>query len=281
MAKGETKAKPDDPSMVVHNIPLDAIIIGKQMIRADANDEEIAELAADIAARGLMQPVGVVALPDGTFQLLWGSRRLAAHRRLRRQTIAARICPATMAEDIVGTAAAENLMRRDLTLEEEISAIRGLTREGKSPDQISSLVGKSRSWVNRRLAFDSLPPGLRDPVLSGDLPIGHAEALALVEDPGTQNYLVTHCLQHRPSLTSLRATIEAIASSPAFVEAIEAGANAAQSPGTQQTARLDCYTCDEPTPIPELVVIRCCANCAAAVRGAVTKAGTTDATEHN
>jgi ParB/RepB/Spo0J family partition protein len=263
--------------MLVASIPLTAITIGVQMIRHDDNDDDITELAADIAARGLMQPIGVAPVADGTFQLLWGSRRLAAHRKLRAPTIAARICAGTMAEEIVSTAARENLLRRDLTLREEIDAVRGFANEGRSANQISDLVGKSRDWVNRRLAFDALPANVREYVLSGDLPLGHGEVLALIEDPGTQQYLLTHCLQHRPSLVSLRATAQAIEASPAFVEAIEAGTTAAQPSLTTPTARLDCYACDDATPVTELVVIRCCAQCATAIRSAISKAENTDA----
>lgn len=277
MAKGEQKAKAQAPPMDVQLIPLHSIEIGAQMLRHDPHDDDIQELAADIAAHGLLQPIGVYPLDAGRFQLLWGSRRLAAHVRLCRTEIPARIVPEQTADEIVGTAVRENLLRRDLTLREEIDAVRRLTKDGLSPAQISDLVGKSRAWVDRRLAFDSLPLSIRDHVLAGDLPIGHAECLALVEDPGAQSYLISHTLQHRPSLVALRASIESIQACPTFGEAVEAGAQAAEQTHAQQAIMMACHVCEQPHPINSLVIIRTCGPCAHAIQHAAAPRSETDA----
>jgi ParB/RepB/Spo0J family partition protein len=265
MAKGEQKAKLPVVAMTVVNIAISAIRIGAQMLRRDPYDDDIQELAGDIAAHGLLQPVGVVALDAVRFQLLWGSRRLAAHVRLGRVEIPARICDSSAASEVVAIAARENLLRRDLTLREEIDAIRGLTTEGKSPSQIADLVSKSRAWVDRRLAFDAIDPEIRDHVLEGDLPLGHGEALTLVADVGARSYLLTHCLQHRPSLVSLRALVASLEATPSFGDAVEAGAAAAQPAAAQQQLHLACFSCREPRPLGEMIIIRCCAACAAAI----------------
>lgn len=265
MAKAESKAKAAVDSREFREIPIAAIEIGAQMIRHDQHDDDIQELAGSIARRGLLQPIGVCPGSEGRWQLLWGSRRLAAHQRLARSHILARICDACATEDVIATASVENLLRRDLTLAEEIDAVRRLTGEGLSPAQISDLVGKSRNWVDRRLAFDSLAPGIRDYVLAGDLPLGHAEALGLVEDPGTQNYFLHYCLQNRPSLAALRATLEAVKNTPTFGQAIEEGTAIAQQTLAAPTVHLPCHACDEPKPLDALVIVRVCGDCAAAL----------------
>jgi ParB/RepB/Spo0J family partition protein len=267
MAKGESKTKPAALPMDVRDVLVSTIHIGAQMLRHEPHDDDVQELAVDIASHGLMQPIGVAPRDAGGFQLLWGSRRLAAHIRLGRAVIPARVCDAHTTEEVIATATRENLLRRDLTLAEEIDAIRRLTAEGRSPAQISDLVGKSRAWVDRRLAFDSLPADIRDHVLDGALPLGHAETLALVEDPGTRSYFLTHCLQHRPSLAALRATLEAIAQTPTFGDAVEAGAQTAQQASPSGELLQACHTCEQPIPLIKLIVLRVCAHCAGALKG--------------
>jgi ParB/RepB/Spo0J family partition protein len=268
MAKGEEKAKAAIAPMQIEEIYIPTIDVGPQMIRHDQDDDDVIELAGDIAAHGLLQPIGVSPLPNGRNQLRWGSRRLAAYVRLHRTTIPARICDNADNEDIISTALRENLLRRQLTLAEEIDAIHSLTAEGLAAAQISNLLGKSRSWVDRRLAFRSLPPELREHTLSGDLPLGSAEALALLTDPSARAYLLSWALANRPSLASLRAAIEAIAASPTFGDAVEAGTSAAQHPQQTQQFRIDCHVCRTPTTLEELVIVRTCRPCTAAMAGA-------------
>ena len=273
---GEPDTKmPDGRNWRVQGIPIASIDIGQQQLRRNPDDDDIIELAADIATNGLMQPIGVSATGD-RYQLRWGSRRLAAHVRLRRHVIIARIIDPADVIDIVSTAARENLLRRNLTLREEIDAITRLAAEGRNAGQIADLVSKSREWVNRRLAFDQLPLEIRDHVLEGTLPLGHAEVLALVTEPGAQSYLTTWCLQNRPSLAALRAAAESFEATPSFSEAVAAGQAAATQQQTTPTVRLDCHVCLTPTLLAELQIVRCCPACA----HALARAGGA-APEHN
>ena len=268
MAKGEEKPKSAIAPMRIEEIALDHIDIGPQMLRHDQDDDDIIELAGDIAAHGLLQPIGVSPTPNDRYQLHWGSRRLAAYTRLRRTTIPARICTPTDTEGILSTALRENILRRQLTLPEEVDAVRALHSEGLSPSQISDLLGKSRNWVDRRLAFLSLPLTIRDHVIEGNLPLGHAEALAIIEDPSTQSYLLSWTLQNRPSLATLRTSIETIAATPSFSTAVEAGAQQTQPPHSTPIVYLACHTCSTPTPVADLAIIRVCTPCCHTLRDA-------------
>ena len=262
MAKGESVAKASAVvDWTIHPVPINAIDIGAQMLRHEPDSDDVIELAADIAARGLLQPIGVSR--DGArYQLRWGSRRLAAHVRLRRPVVMARIVAAGDVAEVVGDAARENLLRRDLTLREEIDAIRRIAAEGRNAGQIADLCGKSREWVNRRLAFDSLPIECRDAVLEGTLPLGHAEDLALLEDTSARAYLTSWAIQQRPSRSALRGAVEALASTPSFGDAIEKGAAVAAGVATAQALLTACWVCDVGVPLDRVVIVRCCARCA-------------------
>lgn len=277
MAKGEQKAKAAIAPMRIEEIPLSSINTGPQLIRHDQDDDDVIELAGDIAAHGLLQPIGVAYVPNEGYQLLWGGRRLAAFHRLRRSTIPARICDPTDSEGIISTALRENILRRQLTLAEEIDAVRSLSDAGSSPSQISDLCAKSRAWVDRRLAFHSLPVEIRNHVLEGDLPLGHGEALALLTDTSARSYLLAWTLGQRPTLAALRHSIDAIAATPTFGQAVEEGASATQQTAASQTFFASCHCCNAATEIGKLIILRACAPCAQAMHHAADPKDTANA----
>jgi ParB/RepB/Spo0J family partition protein len=195
-----------NPDTITH-VPVAAIDIGDQDLRELMMDDAIIELAADIAARGLLQPIGVHQVDAEHYQLRWGKRRLLAHRHLRLPTIPAKIITGKDAE-MIDDAIAENLHRRDLTLDEECHAVTRMHEQGLSPDQISTRLSKGRAWILRRLAIPNLPEELRRPVLTGQIPIGVADALALLEDPTGRAVLLQQCLSCNLTTAQVRQAVD-------------------------------------------------------------------------
>lgn len=258
MTKGEEKAKARADVFHVEMVRLDHIDQGDQLIREDQEDESIIELSADIARNGLLQPIGVTPTEKGRYQLLYGARRSIACRRLRWETIPAHVHQ-NDGGSVRGIAARENLLRRDLSLAEEIHVVRQLHEdEGRSPEEISSLTGKGRAWVLRRLAIPNLPADLRDATLEGALSIGHSETLARIEDEGLRAYATQQVRSARLNLTDTRGLVQAILNTPTLSEAIEAGEAAAAAQTAPQRTLVECFACNTPRPIEQLMVVRIC-----------------------
>ena len=174
------------------SLPVELVVVGEQDVRDASLDDGIIELAADIASRGLLQPIGVTPAEGGRYQLRWGKRRLLAHLYLHRSVILARVVDGVHG-DLLGDALAENLHRLNMTLEEECVAVTRMHDAGRSPEQISALTGKGRQWVLRRLALAGLPDDLKGDTMAGTLAVGSAEALALLTLPHDS------CSKVRPS----------------------------------------------------------------------------------
>lgn len=249
---------PDSPVTVLY-VPLSAIETGPQQLRTDHEIDSIEELALDIQQHGLLQPIGLAPLKHDRFQLLYGSRRLAAHHYLNRATILARIH--TYDAPVKALALVENIHRSQLTLDEEVSAVTHLHHtDQRSPEQIASLLSKSRAWVLRRLAIPQLPEDLRTPLLDGRLSLGAAEELARVEDQSSRDWLRSQAESAKLSVPEIRAARETMAQAPPDPQAIEHAVTAGMNAPPPPTVYLECAACHARRPPAELALIRVCSD---------------------
>ena len=145
--------------------------------RRHFDEAALDELAASIAARGVIQPVIVRPLGAGRYQLVAGERRWRAAQRARLHEI-----PALVRElddrDAMALALIENIQREDLNPVEEARAYHRLAQdESLTQAEIARLVDKSRSHVANLQRLLALPDEVLDMVEQGALSMGHARAL--------------------------------------------------------------------------------------------------------
>ncbi|MEL6542534.1 MAG: ParB/RepB/Spo0J family partition protein [Pseudomonadota bacterium] len=135
------------------------------------------ELAASIAARGVIQPIIVRPKSDGKFQLVAGERRWRAAQKARLHEIPALVRDLSERE-VMALALIENLQREDLNPVEEARAYQRLSEdEGMTQAEIARMVEKSRSHVANIQRLLALPTAVLDLVETGKLSMGHARAL--------------------------------------------------------------------------------------------------------
>ncbi len=140
-------------------------------------EEALAELAASIAARGVIQPVIVTPDGPGRWRLVAGERRWRAAQRAQLHEIPA-IVRDLSEREVTALALIENLQREDLNPIEEARAYHRLAEdEGLTQADIAKLVDKSRSHVANLQRLLSLPDGVVALVEEGKLSMGHARAL--------------------------------------------------------------------------------------------------------
>ena len=145
--------------------------------RKHFDETTLDELAASIAARGVIQPVIVRPTGPGTYQLVAGERRWRAAQRARLHEIPALVRKLDDRE-VMALALIENLQREDLNPIEEARAYQRLAEdEGMTQAEIAKLVDKSRSHVANFQRLLTLPGEVLDLVEQGALSMGHARAL--------------------------------------------------------------------------------------------------------
>jgi ParB family chromosome partitioning protein len=154
--------------------------------RRDFRDEELAELADSIRTKGLVQPI--VVRPNGMsggYEIVAGERRWRAAQKAGVHTIPVIIRELTDRE-LLELAIIENVQRQDLNAIEEASGYRELIdRFDYSQEQLSEIIGKSRSHVANTLRLLKLPAAVQELVQHGELTAGHARALIGRDDAET------------------------------------------------------------------------------------------------
>lgn len=150
--------------------------------RRHFDEEALAELAASIATRGVIQPVIVRPMGGGRYQLVAGERRWRAAQKAQLHEIPALIRDLEE-RDVMALALIENIQREDLNPVEEARAYRRLADlEDMTQAEIAELVEKSRSHVANLQRLLSLPESVLDYLEAGKLDMGHGRALIGLEN---------------------------------------------------------------------------------------------------
>ncbi len=143
----------------------------------------IEELAASIKARGLLQPILVRPRGGDSYEIVAGERRWRAAQMANLHNVAVIIRELTD-EQAAEIALIENVQRVDLNpVEEAIAYNRLADSYGRTQEEISKAVGKSRSHVANMMRLTNLPEKALNALSAGAISMGHARALLGSADP--------------------------------------------------------------------------------------------------
>lgn len=150
--------------------------------RKNFDEAALNELAESIKLHGVLQPLLVRPMADGSYQLVAGERRWRASRLAGLTEVPAVVRELTDAQ-VAELALVENLQREDLNPVEEARGYKELAdKYDYTQEEISNLVGTSRPVIANALRLLTLPAEIIAMLESGELSSGHARALLTVED---------------------------------------------------------------------------------------------------
>ncbi len=174
--------KGDSISMV----PVNKIVANPFQPRKEFDEEALEELAQSIRQQGVITPVTVRKMPDGTYQLIAGERRFRASQKAGLKELPAYIRVATDMQ-MMEMALVENIQRADLNAIEVAQAYRQLIEECRlTHEELSEKVGKNRSTITNYLRLLSLPEEVQQAIGNGRISMAHARVLAGLDDAERQ-----------------------------------------------------------------------------------------------
>lgn len=150
--------------------------------RKKFNDEAINNLADSIKEHGILQPVLVRPMDDGSYQIVAGERRWRAARRLGLDEIPVVIKELSDFES-AQIALIENLQRENLNPVEEAMGYKELIEKfDMTQDAVAKTVGRSRSYIANAVRILALPERIISLLENGEISTGHAKALLSFEN---------------------------------------------------------------------------------------------------
>lgn len=170
-------------------VPLEQIVPNPYNPRTSAEDESLEELVESIRQNGFLGALDGREMPDGTVQVAYGARRLAAARQVGLRTIPV-IVREWDNERFRFVALVENLVREDLPLVDQAASLGSLNRDlGLSLRDIAGKLGKPLSWVEDCLALDRAPDDVRALVAARPQALRAARFIARLADPAARHQL--------------------------------------------------------------------------------------------
>ena len=163
-------------------LSLNEIEPNKDQPRKTFDEKALSELADSIAQHGVIQPLLVRPMPDGSYQLVAGERRWRAARRAWLSEVPVVIREMSDSE-MMELALIENLQREDLNPIEEAEGLQQLIHTyGLTQETAAARVGRSRPAIANALRLLSLPTPILELTRDGKISAGHARALLSLND---------------------------------------------------------------------------------------------------
>jgi len=161
----------------LRELPVSLIKPNPSQPRTKFDPDALAALATSIEATGVVQPLLVRPLPDGSYELVAGERRWRAAQQAGIEKVPAVVRDQEEAER-VQAALIENMVREDLNPVEEARACDALVRDlGLTKEELARRVGRSRPAVSNLIRLLELPDEALELLQAGDLSEGHGKAL--------------------------------------------------------------------------------------------------------
>jgi ParB family chromosome partitioning protein len=161
----------------LRELPVEVIRPNPDQPRTRIDPESISDLAHSIATAGIVQPLIVRPVANGTYELVAGERRWRAAREAGLAAVPAVIRDEGESERLQ-TALIENMAREDLNPVDEARACAALVEDlGLSKEELARRVGRSRAAISNLIRVLDLPDAALDLLRSGELTEGHGRAI--------------------------------------------------------------------------------------------------------
>ena len=195
----------------VLNIPILEIKVNPFQPRVEFDDEKLKELAESIRIHGVVQPLTVRRESSGKIELIAGERRLRASKLAGLLEVPCYVRNANDQESLE-IALIENIQREDLNALEVGRSYERLIEEcSLTHEELSQRIGKKRATISNYLRLLKLPPDVQNALSDQRISMGHARALAGLEDVLLQLDLLHEILSDNLSVREVERRIASLA----------------------------------------------------------------------
>ena len=205
-----TEAVRTSGSSSIGEIEIDKIFANPNQPRRDFNEDALKELADSINELGVIQPITLRNMEDGTYQIIAGERRFRASQLAGKSTIPAYILKADD-EETMEMALIENIQREDLNpLEIALAYQQLIEQHNLSQEQLSKRIGKGRATIANFLRLLKLPAVIQVALKEKKIDMGHAKALLSLDSHSEQIALYNDIVKNNYSVREVEEMVRRI-----------------------------------------------------------------------
>lgn len=197
-------------SSSINEVEVSVIRANPNQPRREFDLEALEELAESIRQIGIIQPITLRKMEDGTYQIIAGERRWRASQMAGLATIPAYVRTADD-ENMMQMALVENIQREDLNAIEIALAYQNLIEQyDLTQDALSEKVGKKRATIANYLRLLKLPAQVQMALQKREMDQGHARALLGLQQPSLQVKLFGEIQEKGYSVRQVEDMVKAI-----------------------------------------------------------------------
>lgn len=197
-------------SSSINEVPVFKIKANPNQPRREFSPESMQELADSIRQIGIIQPITLRLMEDGTYQIIAGERRWRASQMAGLTTIPAYVRTADD-ENMMQMALVENIQREDLNAIEIALAYQNLIEQyDLTQDKLSEKVGKNRATIANYLRLLKLPAQVQVALQNKEVDQGHARALLALDKPSLQVKLFNEIKEKGYSVRQVEEMVKAL-----------------------------------------------------------------------
>ncbi|SLN43430.1 Chromosome-partitioning protein ParB [Roseovarius litorisediminis] len=181
----DSRPNSDAPKRPDLMAPIEKVSPNPEQPRRSFDKEQLQDLAASIAEKGIIQPIIVRPNPKNpdAYEIVAGERRWRAAQIAKLHEVPV-IVRSFDDIEVLEVAIIENIQRADLNPVEEAAGYNQLMHKfGHTQEKLAEVLGKSRSHIANSVRLLQLPDEVQTYLREGKLSAGHARALITSDDP--------------------------------------------------------------------------------------------------
>jgi|688.fasta_scaffold37872_6 ParB family chromosome partitioning protein len=195
-----------EDSQNIAQVDISKVVPNPHQPRTEFSESDLKDLSDSIKVHGIIQPLVVIKITGGKYQLVAGERRLRASKLVGLKKVPA-IVRTFSEQEQLELAVIENIQRAELKpLEVSVAYTKLIEQFNLTHDQIAERVGKGSSTVSNSIRLLNLPHAAKIALQKGSITEGHARAILSIEDNASQTFLLEEILK---SKLTVRETEEA------------------------------------------------------------------------
>ncbi len=186
-----------EDSQNIAQVDISKVVPNPHQPRTEFSESDLKDLSDSIKVHGIIQPLVVIKIADGKYQLVAGERRLRASKLIGLKKVPA-IVRTFSEQEQLELAVIENIQRAELKpLEVSVAYTKLIEQFNLTHDQIAERVGKGSSTVSNSIRLLNLPHAAKIALQKGSITEGHARAILSIEDNASQTFLLEEILKSK------------------------------------------------------------------------------------